>query len=410
MILYIIIGILIILTSILLYIKLKYKFWALQPVYHYYDLHYWFLKNGIIRKGLPVRNKYCNFKDIESIEYSDVTETKMLEFKKFICKYFLRNKENEYLPAIENITPYFIGHNNKCFFTFYNSTEYVNNTTINNQEIIKTNKILGAITARPLHVNFYNRKKIDSIDLYYIDYLCVDKEYRKKGIAPELIQTHEYLQSHSTDIQVSLFKKEGDLTGIMPLCLYKYYLYSMIKWKKPSNIKGNQKILNINSQNLHFLMDFIKLQIEANKFNVYIYSELGNMIELIKTQNIFVYILLIDNIVESAYFFRKSCTLIKKNEEILICYASLYNHKIGSLLFIHAFKLSLYQLLKQYKENKKSSLTQFVYLCMEDISENNIIINDLSIKTYPMLTINSAYFFYNYLYRPISSQKILILN
>ncbi len=44
-----------------LYIKIKYKFWAYQPVFHYYDFCYWVLEKGIINKDLPETNKFCNF-------------------------------------------------------------------------------------------------------------------------------------------------------------------------------------------------------------------------------------------------------------------------------------------------------------------------------------------------------------
>ena len=43
------------------YIKIKYGFWAYQPVFHRYNLLYWICKPGIINKELPETNKYCNW-------------------------------------------------------------------------------------------------------------------------------------------------------------------------------------------------------------------------------------------------------------------------------------------------------------------------------------------------------------
>ena len=43
------------------FIKIKYKFWAYQPVFHYYDLWYWIYQKGIINNHLPEANKFCNF-------------------------------------------------------------------------------------------------------------------------------------------------------------------------------------------------------------------------------------------------------------------------------------------------------------------------------------------------------------
>ena len=54
----------ILLIIIRLYVKITYKFWAYQPVFHYYNLFYWIYPIGIIDKELPKSNKYCNFINI----------------------------------------------------------------------------------------------------------------------------------------------------------------------------------------------------------------------------------------------------------------------------------------------------------------------------------------------------------
>ena len=48
------------------------------------------------------------------------------------------------------------------------------------------------ITSRPLEVYINST----CFWTYYVDYLCVHKQHRKKTIAPQLIQTHEYFQRH----------------------------------------------------------------------------------------------------------------------------------------------------------------------------------------------------------------------
>ena len=46
---------------IYIYIRLKYGFWAVQPVFHVYNLLYMFKPPGIINDLLPEKNKYTNF-------------------------------------------------------------------------------------------------------------------------------------------------------------------------------------------------------------------------------------------------------------------------------------------------------------------------------------------------------------
>ena len=68
--------------------------------------------------------------------------------------------------------------------------------------------------------------------------------------------------------------------------------------------------LKITEQNFHFLLDFIK--INSTKFDIVINSDISNIIELIKTKNIFIYVILLNDTIICAYFYRKSCTFIEK--------------------------------------------------------------------------------------------------
>ena len=58
---YVFLILFLVLLIIAMYIKIKYRFWTLQPVYHVYDFHYFFYRYGVIMKELPEKNKYCNF-------------------------------------------------------------------------------------------------------------------------------------------------------------------------------------------------------------------------------------------------------------------------------------------------------------------------------------------------------------
>jgi hypothetical protein len=46
----------------------------MQPVFHIYDLHYYLFPCGIINYELPEKNQYTNFKDIETIQYSKLSD------------------------------------------------------------------------------------------------------------------------------------------------------------------------------------------------------------------------------------------------------------------------------------------------------------------------------------------------
>jgi hypothetical protein len=383
---------------IYIYIRLKYGFWVLQPVFHIYDIGYIFNPPGIIEDYLPEKNKYTNFKDIDTIVFSQITSIQKKRFCNLIKFNYLQNKDNIFNPQIENIFPYFIGHNDKSFISFY--FQDTNMIDIKNGNVITDKQVIGTITSRPLNV-FITNDKINNdskFKVYYVDYLCVDKLHRKKGIAPQLIQTHHYNQRYiNKNIVISLFKREDELTGIVPLCAYSTYGFSVNKWTKPLDLSREYKLLEINGTNMRFLSDFI---INNNdKFDIIIKNDISNLLELIKTKNIFIYAILCDEEIVCCYFYRKSCVEIEKGMEVLSCFASINNYQND--IFIQGFKISFWKIAAE---------NYFGFAAIENISHNNIIINNIMIKTQPLIVSPTAYYFYNFAYPTFKNDKVLIIN
>lgn len=370
---------------------MKYHFWTIQPVFHFYDIHYWFKNVGIIRHELPEKNKYTNFTNIETISFENFNKNKQIkQFIFLIQEHYLKNKDNRFLPQKENIFPYFLGHQYDSYFSFY----YIKTLLNDKNNIIDDRKLIAVITSRSL--NLIIRKNNIEIPVYYVDYLCVDRSYRKKNIAPQIIQTHEYNQSQrNRKIAVSLFKREGDLTGIVPICIYKTYCFNMKPWGKPNSLPINISLLEGDKQNLYYLYDFIK-----DKYEITIIPQISNIIELVKTNNIFVRMIIIKGEIYGVYLFKKVCTEISKGKTVLSLFASIMGD-ISSEIFIQGFKLALADVLKK---------EIFHYLCIENISNNDIIITNLLLKSKPESVSPTAYFFYNFAYQTFPSNQILIIN
>ena len=385
---------------IYIYIRIKYGFWVVQPVFHVYDFFYMFNPPGIICNLLPEKNKYTNFKNVDTTVFSELSQLKQTRLVNFIRSNYLQNKDNVFSPQSENIIPYFVGHNTKSFISFYNEDNFL--MDVKKGSLISDKKVIGVMTTRPIHIVINNDDNSNSkdakFDAYYVDYLCVDKMYRKKGIAPQIIQTHEYNQRHlNKNIVVSLFKREDELTGIVPMCVYSTYGFSVDKWTKPTELHPSYKLLEVNPQNYTFLFDFIKKN--NSQFDIVINTEVTNIIELIKTKNIFIYTILLDDEIICAYFFRKTCTFVEKNMEVLNCFASIKD--CDDNIFIQGFKISFWKI---------ASENYFGFAAIEEISHNNIIISNLKIKTHPLIISPTAYFFYNFAYSTFHSEKVLIIN
>ena len=399
---YILLIISLFIIFILLYFRLKFKFWKEQPVFHIYDISYYFSSNQIIMNELPSKNKYCNFQNI--VTGASLSPLEITHFVKFIGQHYLQNGFNRYAPEAENILPYFLmngSSSSNIFFSFYREPELLQDTETNT--LVNSSKIISVMTSRLITVEYSGANTGANgntlIKVFYVDYLCVDKAYRKKGIAPQIIQTHEYNQRHSNkSTSISLFKREGDMTGIVPLTVYKTVVFNMKTWLQPSPLLPLVSLIECGKMNFHFIIDFLK-EIKS-RFGLLILPEFATILELIQTKNCYIYFLLKEHDIKAAYFFRKTCTYIDEGSELLSCYASINNCKNPDL-FIHGFKVALFQI--------KEKSPAFRYIAIEEISDNKIIVNNLKKKNQPLLSNPTAYFFYNYISQTFSSEKVLAL-
>ena len=373
-----------------LYIKYTYGFWMDLPVFHEYDWKYKLWSPGIINHTLPEKDKYTNFKNIQTRVYSELSDYFIQQFIHFIK---LNNAgSHTFMPKIENIKPYFVGHNSKTFITFYTQEVLLIDTTQNSP--IRDSKIIGTITSRPINIRINNGDDDAVFSAYYIDHIC----YESKAILPELFKTHIYNQCHiNQKIGVNIFKQQGKLlTGIVPLCKYKIYEFVVDKWTKPSDLDLMYTIVEINAQNIYLLYDFIKEN--SGKFDIVMNSDVSNLVELIKSKNIFIYMVIKHDVIICAYFFKKPCLFKNKELEILSLIGSIQN--CNNDVFVKAFKICFWKIAAD---------NYMGYAMLDNISHNNIIIDNLCLKTKPHLITDVAYYFYNFIYNSFQSNKVFIL-
>lgn len=378
----------VILAFIIVYVKNKYGFWIIQPVFHVYDFWYLFMSPTIISKGLPRENKYTNLTNIKTYtSLSDIQTTNMVNF---IQSNYHRNGDNIFYPKKDNIVPYFTGHNSEPMFSFYTKQQLMLDMKTGNT--IDDNSIIGIMTTRPSHV----RLKSLTFDVNYVDYLCVDVLNRNQGIAPQLIQTHNYNMLHMTNNKrpVSLFKREDQLTGIVPLCIFSTYGYSLDRLRK-TQLHSRFKIESITKKNYHMLHSFLNQHVDHD-FDLVVMAESSNIVTLLDTNNIFISVLLTGNEIVAAYFFRKTCVTIEANKEVLTCIGSV-NHCETDDVFVKGFKMCFWEISNKFN---------FKYLAIENISHNHYIVDTLK----PALISPTAYFFYNYACNSIPSHRALVIN
>ncbi len=370
---YIVGVIILILISLKLYIKIRFKFWSIQPVFHIYNIKYWLFPPGIINSKF-YNQKYMNFLNIKTKKLDQYSHSDFKQFSEFIKLNYLNRKNIHYNPESSNIIPYF--NSNTYISTYY-----------------KDNMLVGMITGTPLYVYLNNNE----LYTYYIDYLCVHKNFRNKGIAPELIQTHEFFQrKNEKNIKTCLFKKETNLHFIVPLTIYNTYCFNTNYWTISSHnlLPPFLSLLKITSENINLLINF--LAVIKHRFQCYIITSLETLIELIKTNNLYIYVILHNNEIISAYFYKNSCVNYQ-NEKCIECIATL-NNSTNINYFINGFYCS-FKILQSIYTN----------LIIENTSNSYPIIKQILNNHTPYSVTPTAYYFYNFAITPIKESNVCLI-
>ena len=376
------------------YVKVKYRFWSIQPVFHAYNILYWMRPPGLIENRFPKKNKFVNTRDIFFRDFSTVSKDTIQESVSLIQNHYLKLKDAHYYPEESNFIPYFRGHNDPSFLSTYFY-----------QDHLKNKEIIGTMTTRPLSIRLFNKQT----KIYYVDHLCVHGGYRNKGYAPELIQTHNYHQCHANPkIMCSLFKKETDLTGIVPLTIYTTYGFNITTWKQNYRLHSSIQLLEVSKKNIHILHEFLReMMLKEDKFSCFIMPSIGNIQSLIETQNIFVYMGMQNGNVLSTYFFRRSCLTYQEKKGSIECFCTIQNmeHKQREdMLFVYMFSEALKRVIRR---EKKYSIH---YLLLENNSDTKEILINIRLKYEPEFESPTAYYLYNYGVRPIEEFRVCIIN
>jgi hypothetical protein len=391
MILYILLSIAIIYLLIFAFIKLRFRFWSVQPVFHLYNLFYWIWPCGIIEHGQPPKTKFYNGKVLTK-KFKDVSTEKKALFYTFIKSHFLNNKKEKYNPPKFAVLDYFNAHNRISHLSLQfellptPNKGYLSDNT--------ATKIVSAMTTRPLNAILNNNEvKVD-----YVDFLCVHKDDRKKGLAQKIIYSHYYNARKDGAGPVFLFKREGIINFIVPLTVYNAHVFPLKYLKHPNLELPNNIVCHlINDSNFSLFSHFFG-EIKKN-FKCCITPEQSHIKHLVSKKLLFICLIMEGQMPVGVYIYRTPFTSYKGKQSIE-CIASYY--KMGYYdIFIKSFRNTMVLINHEYPVD---------ILIMENISNNNDIINHL-LKITPVLwKCPMAYFLYNFAYRPFFSSDVFLIN
>tara|TARA_A100001234_G_C12623998_1_gene385182 strand:- start:28 stop:1392 length:1365 start_codon:yes stop_codon:yes gene_type:complete len=397
-----------ILFTIFLYIiiraknKVKHPFWYSQPVYYasYSNFLYtfgYFYGHGIINHKLPKINRWTNYKNIEFISLVDIKAENVKTISEFIKTNY---KDSEYEVYKYDITPilflsYLVHHNSATYIGTYNDPV--------------TNKLVGTITAHPLNINIrengkemrlHNDVNYENV-VYYVDNLCVHLDHRGRKIAPELIETLYHKIRHTNyTTKVALFKRENMFGSfIQGLTVYRTNIYKIDKWFNTSfELTAQCNVLEITQQNIHLLYNFIYNN-NGKFFDVFIYPDMTNMVELLNRSAIYIYMIMKGDYICSVFFFKDTATKYSEKKTVGL-FGSINNEQTMEFQ-TQGFYHILEKIVKKY---------EYEMLELEEISHNKELNKYVIRLNTPIIISTITWFLYNYKFKTLSSEKVFILN
>ena len=295
-------------VSILFYfafIKIKYPFWNLQPVFHTYDLcRYFYTIPFVIHRFGPLKTKFVNDSLVKTYNYSEITELQKKTFIHLIQSY--QTPDDSLLRMVSNnsMDATFSGNNEPSWLSLYcecycdildvssNSWNLSNTKTSlssNSSIQVKYNDPIGCITSRPYHFNIGDNK----LNVYYLDYICVDKNVKDtKKIYRTLLQTHEYNQRiRCPHIPISFIKTvDIPVYGVVPILSYSSYTYPMNNFVI-TPLSDNITCVHIYKENKDILTDFIEDELNMGSWYINAIPSLGSIHSSVNSQLYYVFCL-----------------------------------------------------------------------------------------------------------------------
>lgn len=403
-----------------LYFRIQYPFWSIQPVFHFHNVKHWLFPCGVLYKdGKFKKTRYYQPYTVEVKPMNDCKETILHDFYALIQRHYMDTKDGSvYNPSNAKIQAYFTGHTNPCFLSYTYSTETLQDYKHHTQ--IQRPILVSALTSRPIHMYIEGGDTNSKTGKYhlvnYVDYLCTHRKHRSKGYAPKVIYTYAIdSQKYEPNTNVFLFKREGESTAIVPCVTYMSYIYKLHLWNLNTHIdKTILSVVRIQKDNYQLIRKCLNPYYLKQVFPFVLCCDIANIIELLEKQCIYIYALLHDTQIHALYIFRNS-DVSYQNECVIDCIGSiLYNddgkinigysreteNKHREQLFMDGFL----ECIKQIRD-----FTNMKYLVIENISYNTILLREISKKYIEVEISPTSYYLYNYIMRPYMEYDTFLL-
>jgi hypothetical protein len=355
-----------------------------------------------------------DFYQVYTFNSIDIPEYYEKQLLNLLQCHYISNESITHNITSDELFSKFKGFSNSCYISVYHPKKIQLIESSQDEKNIQlnfSNNISGCITSKPIYFVFrptLNDTYYEQMIIYFIDYLCIQREDDYKTISRKLLQTHEHNQRiYNPNIHVSIIKKEVELfDGVIPLVSYDTYTYTIPKIK-PFNSSLKYYIEKINEENINLISDFFQNSLDNKTHNIYfdiiIFIELNNLLLLIKNNIYHIYCLKHKNNVFAIYFFKNMKNNYDNIEGNSIQLVSSIMKCKSPEVFYKGFINALSDLKKTYKD--------FKILLIDNIGHNTTILYNWSQYNKQTLCHQSAYYLLNYIYpnSPMFKERCFIL-
>lgn len=310
---YLLVALTCILVFLVLYIKVKYPFWNQLPALHVYDWHRRFVysETPYVVHPIPKKTKYYEHRLVRTGRFSNFEFDEKMEIAKLM--------QSSYFPSDRVF----------CSLSFNDLESQLKNAVVSSFNVIEENintvgdergdlsanivrlernavhhtlrfKIEGIATSRKIHFTLSlgkdERRTVIHKQANIIDYLCFHRNSASPMKYRRLFHTHDYNSRQIwSDCNITLFKKEVELCdAIVPLVEYESFTFYLRHKIQPAKLPSKFQIVRIQKEHVHHLHDWME-RIASLKdgigFRVSITAEIGDLIHLLQTNQMYAYAL-----------------------------------------------------------------------------------------------------------------------
>ena len=390
MIQYIVLSIILFYLAFHLFLKIRFRFWSVQPVFHMHNVQYWLAPPGLLQHALPPKTKY--FDDtIACKPFSCTTDHERSLFCCLIQNHYLNDKgKATYAPSQRDVLAYLEGHQQDPYVTLNREAFIDSGNPV--QGYAAERRLASAMTSRTVECILHGK----SMPISLVDFLCVHQAKRKQGVAPRTIYTH-YRKSRALGAPAAfLFKREGDINFMVPMVVYEAVAFKTSALAKPNfRIPNTITCRLITGADINLFYHFLDEIKEA--FGCFVAPSVSHIKHMVEEKQLFVCLVMDRDSAVGCYIFRDPHTSYDGKASVE-CNGSFFvqaERSLGWDCFPNALTL-----VKQ--------VLPFDIVLIENISNNDVIIGKMLTRQVPMWKCPMAYYLYNFIYRPFLSNDVFI--